>query len=356
MKTITLGSSALQVTPICLGTMTYGEQNTEAQAHEQLDYARLRGINFIDTAEMYPVQPKAQTQGLTELYIGTWLAKNPGERQNIILASKIAGASRGATWIRGGSAPSKTSIPLALDDSLKRLQTDVIDLYQIHWPSRNVPMFGTMYFDPAKEPAAADVPPSLHEMLEALSLQVKAGKIRAIGLSNETPWGVSEFTRLAAMHGLPKVVSVQNAYNLLNRHVENGLDETMYRENIGLLAYSPLAFGRLTGKYDKGGYDKEGKPVGRLTHFSANWSPRYMRPDTQRASVRYGLLAKAYGMTLTQLALAFCYQKSCVASTIIGATTVAQLKECIDAWDTQLTPEIMEQIDAIRWDCRDPAH
>jgi aryl-alcohol dehydrogenase-like predicted oxidoreductase len=355
MKTIQLGTSDLHVTPICLGTMTFGEQNSEADAHLQLDRALERGINFIDTAEMYPVPVKAQTQGQTERFMGTWFAKNPAKRAQVVLASKIAGLSRGATWIRGGSAPSKATISEAVDGSLKRLQTDVIDLYQIHWPSRNAPIFGSTQFDPSKEPAPADAPPSLHEMLEALAAEVKKGKIRAVGVSNETPWGVMEFCRLADLHGLPRVASVQNAYNLLNRSVENGLDEVMFRERIGLLAYSPLAFGRLTGKYDKGGFDKDGKPVGRLTIYPPTWSPRYMRPDVLRACTRYGLLAKAYGLTLTQLALAFCYQKSCVASTIIGATSIEQLDACIDAFDVTLKPEVFEQIDAIRWELRDPA-
>ncbi len=354
MKTVALGSSSLKVTSVCLGTMTWGEQNTEAQAHDQLDLAFERGINFIDTAEMYPVPVKADTQGRTERFIGTWLAKNPGKRQHIVLASKIAGLSRGATWIRGGSAPSKDTVHEAVSASLARLQTEVIDLYQIHWPSRNVPLFGGVYFDPSKEPKPEDAAPSLHEMLDALAAEVRAGRIRYIGLSNETPWGVMEFCRLAAQFGLPKVVSVQNAYNLLNRQVENGLDEVMFRENIGLLAYSPLAFGRLTGKYDKGGFDKDNKPVGRLTLFPPTWSPRYMRPESIKATARYQLLARAYGLTVTQLALAFCYQKPCVASTIIGATSLSQLNECIDAFDVALKPEVFEQIDAIRWDLRDP--
>jgi aryl-alcohol dehydrogenase-like predicted oxidoreductase len=237
---------------------------------------------------------------------------------------------------------------------LTRLQTDVIDLYQIHWPSRNVPIFGGLYFNPATEPAPEDAPPTLHEMLQALNDEVKAGRIRAVGLSNESPWGVMEFCRLADLHSLPRVASLQNAYNLLNRHVENGLDEILFRENVGLLAYSPLAFGRLTTKYDKGGFDKDGKPVGRLTKFPPTWSPRYMRPDVLRATARYKLLAQAHGMSLVQLALAFCYQKSCVASTIIGATSLAQLDECIDAYDTKISPELFEQIDAVRWDIRDP--
>jgi aryl-alcohol dehydrogenase-like predicted oxidoreductase len=184
---------------------------------------------------------------------------------------------------------------------------------------------------------------------------VKEGKIRYVGLSNETPWGVMEFTRLARQHGLPYVVSVQNAYNLLNRSVENGLDEVCFRENVGILAYSPLAFGRLTGKYDRGGFGKDGKPVGRLTHFPPSWSPRYMRPEVQIATRRYGQLAKAYGISLTHLALAFCLQKSCVTSTIIGCTSVEQLDDCLNAADVTLSKDIMDAIDAIRWDCRDPA-
>lgn len=351
MKTVRLGQSDLQVTTLCLGTMTFGEQNNEAEGHAQLDRALAAGLNFIDTAELYPVMARAQTYGNTERIIGSWLAKNPSHRNRVVLASKVAGPARGWDWIRGGGAPSKASVVEACEASLKRLQTATIDLYQIHWPSRNVPVFGGIYFDPAAE---RDVP-GVHELLEGMAQLVKEGKIRYVGLSNETPWGVMEFTRLARQHGLPYVASVQNGYNLLNRTVENGLDEVCFRENVAMLAYSPLAFGRLTGKYDRGGYSKDGKPVGRLTHFPPTWSPRYMRPEVQIATRRYGQLAKAYDMSLTHLALAFCLQKSCVTSTILGCTSVEQLDDCLKAADITLSKDIMEAIDAIRWDCRDPA-
>lgn len=351
MKKIQLGHSDLRVTPIGLGTMTFGEQNSEAEGHAQLDYALSRGVNFVDTAELYPVMTRAETYGDTERIIGSWLAKNPQARRQIVLASKVAGPARGSDWIRGGAPPDRRSVVQACDASLQRLRTDCIDLYQIHWPSRNVPMFGALYFDPAAERA---VPP-IRDVLEGMAELVKAGKIRHIGLSNETPWGVMEFARLAREHGLPRVTSLQNAYNLLNRHVENGLDETCFREQVGILAYSPLGFGRLTGKYDKGGYDKDGKPLGRLTHFPPTWSPRYGRPESVLATRRYLQIARAYGLSPTQLALAFCQHKSCIASTIVGATSVAQLAQCIDTAEVVLKPEILDAVDAVRWDMRDPA-
>jgi aryl-alcohol dehydrogenase-like predicted oxidoreductase len=351
MKHVQLGKSDLMVTPLCLGTMTFGEQNTEAEGHAQLDMALAHGINFIDTAELYPVMARAETYGSTERIIGTWLKKDGARRQKIVLASKVAGPARGWDWIRGGGAPNKASIVQACEDSLLRLQTSTIDLYQIHWPSRNVPVFGGLYFDPAAE---RDVP-GVHEMLEAMAQLVKDGKIRYVGLSNETPWGVMEFTRLAKLHGLPYVASLQNAYNLLNRSIENGLDEVCFREQVSITAYSPLAFGRLTGKYDRGGYTKDGKPVGRLTHFPPTWSPRYVRPEVVIATRRYGQLAKAYGLSLTHMALAFCLQKSCITSTIIGCTSTDQLVDCMAATDVTLSKELMDQIDAVRWDQRDPA-
>ncbi len=351
MKKVRLGQSDLQVTPICLGSMTFGEQNSEADGHAQLDHALSRGVNFIDTAEMYPVIARAQTYGDTERIIGRWLARNPGRRNDIVLASKVAGPARGMDWMRGGGAPSRQSVVQACNASLVRLQTDHIDLYQIHWPSRNTPLFGTIYFDPAAEREA----PSIQDVLEGMAELVQAGKIRYVGLSNETPWGVMEFVRQAQADGLPRVASVQNAYSLLNRHVENGLDEVCFRESVGILAYSPLGFGRLTGKYDTAGQGKDGKPVGRLTHFPATWSPRYMRPETILATRRYVRIARAYGFTPTQLALAFCRQKSCIASTIVGATSVEQLAQNIGALEVQLPADVMEAIDAVRWELRDPA-
>lgn len=347
-----LGGSELMVSDICLGTMTYGEQNTEADGHAQLDYAVSRGINFIDTAEMYPVQPSEKTFGSTEKIIGNWL-KQSGKRNDIVLASKVAGPSRGMGWIRGGAEDlTKADIISACEGSLKRLQTDVIDLYQIHWPNRNTPAFGALYFNPARDKKYTPI----EEQLEAMQTLVQQGKIRYLGLSNETPYGLGEFIRLAEKHGLPKPVSVQNAYNIINRHVENGLYEQLYRYDVGLLAYSPLAFGRLTMKYERGPkFGEASAPRGRLEVFPPTWSPRYMRPEVIEACEAYAALAKKNNMSATQLALAFCYQMSCVASTIIGATTLEQLKENIDAYDCQMSPELLEEIDAIRWKLRDPA-
>ena len=353
MKTIQLGQSDLQVTPICLGTMIFGEQVDEATAHAILDRSLERGVNFIDTAEMYAVPPRAETFNVTEIIIGNWLAKNPGARQKLMIASKVAGPARAMTWIRGGKADlSGADIVAACDGSLKRLQTEVIDLYQIHWPVRHVPAFGTMYFDPAKDGPGS----SIHVQLEALQALVKSGKVRAVGLSNETPYGVHEFVRLAEQHGLARVVTVQNCYNLLNRSVENALDETMHRLQVSLLAYSPLAFGLLTGKYDASGLTGPHAPVAaRLAKFESTRKQRWGRPDALAAARRYNALAREHGLTPTQLALAFCYTKWQVASTIIGVTSVAQLDENLDAWGTTLSPELLKKIDAIRWEIHDPA-
>ena len=249
MNKVFLGQSDLQVTPICLGTMTFGEQVNEADAHAILDRAVERGINFLDTAEMYAVPPRAETFGATETIIGRWLAQRPGLRQKLVLATKVAGPSRGMPWVRAGAGLTAADIFASCEASLRRLQTDVIDLYQIHWPERHVPMFGAMYYDPAKETSQTPI----REQLEALATLVRQGKVRHIGLSNETPYGVHEFVRLAEQHGLPRVATVQNAYCLLNRSVENGLDEPMHRLQVSLLPYSPLAFGLLTGKYDASG-------------------------------------------------------------------------------------------------------
>lgn len=353
MKKITLGQSDLQVTPICLGTMTFGEQVDEATAHAILDRSLERGVNFIDTAEMYSVPPRAETFNATEKIIGNWLVKNPAARQKLVLATKVAGPSRAMPWIRGGS-PDLTAadIVAACEGSLKRLKTDVIDLYQIHWPIRHVPAFGMMYYDPAKDSPGT----AIEVQLRALDQLVRAGKVRAVGLSNETPYGVHEFVRLAEQHGLARVATVQNAYCLINRTVENGLDETMHRLDVSLLAYSPLAFGLLTGKYDDSGLTGPGAPPqARITKFESTRKQRWGRPDALAAARRYNALAREHGMTPTQLALAFCYTKWQVASTIIGVTSVAQLDEDLDAWDTTLSPELLKQIDAIRWEIRDPA-
>lgn len=345
MQKIQLGCSDLMVTKICLGTMTFGEQNSENDAHSQLDHALSRGVNFIDTAEMYPVMGRAETQGLTEKYIGTWLKKS-GKRQDVILATKAAGPSRGFNWIRNGQTDlDGGNLRAAVETSLKRLQTDYIDLYQLHWPSRNVPIFGQIRFDPDKERQHVEI----EDTLAALADLVKAGKIRHIGVSNETAWGVAEFIKQAEMKGLPRIASIQNAYSLVNRSFETGLDEVCFRENVGLLAYSPLAFGQLSGKY----LDNP-KANGRLTIFPPNWSPRYLRPAVLEAVKRYVNLARSHGYSPAQLALAWCYRRWCVSSTIIGATTLHQLDENIDAFAIELPEDVLKQVDAIHSDITNP--
>ena len=352
MKTIPLGHSDLHVTPICLGTMTFGEQVAEADAHAILSRSLERGVNFIDTAEMYAVPARADTCGATETIIGRWFAKNPGARQKLVLATKVAGPSRGMPWIRQGAGMTAADIVASCEGSLRRLQTDVIDLYQIHWPERHVPAFGTKYYDPAKETAQTPI----HEQLQALAGLVKAGKVRHIGLSNETPYGVHEFVRLAEQHGLPRVATVQNPYCLINRSYENALDESCHRLGVSLLAYSPLGFGLLTGKYDASGIDGPDAPQGaRIASYASVRQQRWGRPEALAAARRYNALARAHGLTPAQLALAFCYTKWQVASTIIGVTSLAQLDDDLDAWGTTLSPELLAQIDAIRWELGDPA-
>jgi aryl-alcohol dehydrogenase-like predicted oxidoreductase len=347
--TVPLGSSALQVSPICLGTMTFGEQVAEPLAHTILDRSLARGVNFIDTAEMYAVPARADTCFATETIIGNWFRKTPGARERTVLATKVAGPSRGMPWIRGEtSGLTEAEIVSACENSLRRLQTDVIDLYQIHWPARNMPAFGQLSFDPTKDRPCA----SVHEQLEAMHKLVKAGKVRAIGLSNESPYGVHEFVRLAEQHGLPRVDTVQNPYCLINRSFENGLDETCHHLGVSLLAYSPLGFGLLTGKYDETGLVGE---AGRLALYESMRKQRWGRPDALIASRRYNALAREHGMTPTQMALAFCYTNWRVASTIIGVTSVEQLDQCLDAWGTTLSPELLLAIDEIRWEVRDPA-
>jgi len=346
MKSVPLGPGHLHVTPICLGTMTFGEQVTGSDAHHILDRSLERGVNFLDAAEMYSVPAKAETCGATETIIGHWLAKNPGARQKLVVATKVAGPARGMPWLRG--EVSKAGIIEACEGSLRRLQTDVIDLYQIHWPARNVPAFGALYFDPAKDRTA----PSVLEQLEALAALVKAGKVRAIGLSNETPYGVHEFVRLADQLGLPRVATVQNPYCLINRSYENGLDETCHRLGVSLLAYSPLGFGLLTGKYDDTGLVGD---AGRMALFELMRKQRWGRPEALDTARRYNALARDHGLMPSQLALAFCYTNWRVASTIIGVTSVAQLEQCLDAWGMTLSPEVLAEIDKIRWESRDPA-
>ncbi|MBB1630098.1 MULTISPECIES: aldo/keto reductase [Cupriavidus] len=351
METTRLGRSDLQVSRICLGTMTFGEQNTEAEGHSQLDYAVSRGINFIDTAEMYPVKPRAETYGSTERIVGTWLKRQ--QRERIVLATKVAGPAR-MPWIRNGGDLTPDSIRAAVDASLARLQTDYIDLYQIHWPARNAPIFGQKQFDPANERECA----SIQAQLEAMGELVRAGKIRYVGVSNETPWGVAEFVKQAELHGLPRIATIQNPYNLLNRSFEQGLDEACFRTDVSLLVYSPLAFGQLTGKYLGGDlahpvFDAQAK--GRLTRFPPDWSPRYLRPESLAAAARYVTLAREHGLSPATLALAWSYSRWFAASTIIGATSLEQLRENIDAWQTPLPEAVTAAIARIHAEIHNPA-
>jgi len=352
MQRIPLGRSELRVSPICLGTMTFGEVQVDAAAaHRLLDHALERGLNFIDTAEMYPVPASEARYGVTESLIGDWLKKRPDVRSRIVLATKAAGPVRGYQWLRNGSADvTADDIVASCDASLKRLNTEVIDLYQLHWPTRAVPMFGGLYYTPKDEAGLT----SIEGQLRGLQRLVEAGKVRHVGLSNETPWGVGEFLRLADAQGLPRIASVQNAYSLLNRSVDNGLDEVLHREQVSLLAYSPLGFGLLSGKYDSAGFDDPANR-GRLAVFEGMRKQRHGRAEALAAARQYNALAREHDLGPAQLALAYCYRNWRVASTIIGVTTIEQLDENIDAWEIELEPEVLEAIDRIRWQHRDPA-
>ena len=350
MSPVRLGRSDLMVSPICLGTMTFGEQVSERDAFAIMDRALERGVTFWDTAEMYAVPARQETYGATESIIGRWLAARPSARAQITLASKVAGPSRGMPWIREGKGMTAEDIAASCEGSLRRLGVDVIDLYQIHWPERHAPAFGNLYYDPSKETAQT----SIHEQLQALAKLVQQGKVRYIGLSNETPYGVHEFVRLAEQYGLPRVVSVQNPYCLINRSWENGMDESCHRLDVGLLAYSPLAVGLLTGKYDASGISGPDAPQGTRLSYPSVQKQRWGRTEALDAARWYNQLAREHGMTPTQMALAFCYQNWRVASTIIGVTSVVHLDEAVDAWGLQLTPELLEKIDALRWQYRDP--
>lgn len=339
-----LGGSDLRVSKVCLGTMTFGEQNTDAEAHAQLDYALASGVNFIDTAEMYPVPARAPTCGATERIVGDWLRRQA--RDKVIVATKVAGPARGLRWIRNGPpALDESNIRAALEGSLKRLQTDYIDLYQVHWPERNVPLFGEWEFDPGAERRCTPV----YEQLEVLAACVRAGKVRYVGLSNETPWGVMAFLAAARAHDLPAIVSVQNNYHLMNRTFEYGMAEVCERENVGLLAYSPLAFGLLTGKY----LHHPDAP-GRLTQFPG-FGQRYDKPGVTAALAAYIALAHEVGISPATLALAWVYNRDCVASTIIGATTLAQLQENVAAADSLVTDAMRDAINQIHLRHGNPA-
>lgn len=331
--------------------MTFGEQVDEAGSHAILDHAVARGLNFIDTAEMYPVPARADSFAETERLIGRWLKGRPGMRERLVIATKVSGPSRGYDWIRNGAQDlSAADIVAACEDSLRRLQIETIDLYQIHWPLRHVPMFGGLFYEPEKNREVS----AIAVQLEALDRLVRAGKVCEIGLSNETAYGVCEFVHQAERLGLPRIVSVQNPYALVNRVLENGLDEAMHRHDVSLLAYSPLGFGSLTGKYDALGLDDPAKP-GRLAIFEGMRKQRWARPETLAAARRYNALARAHGMSASRMALAWCYGRWQTASTIIGVTSIAQLDENLDAWGTRLAPELLAEIDRIRWEIRDPA-
>jgi len=338
-----LGDSDLTVSALCLGTMTFGEQNSEADAHRQLDYAVSRGVNFIDTAEMYPVPPRAQTQGYTEAYVGSWL-KNQ-QRDKLIVATKIAGPSRGFDWIRGAPRIQRQHLEAALADSLMRLHTDYVDLYQIHWPDRYVPMFGATHYDILKEHEATPIA----EQLAALADLVQAGKVRHIGLSNETPWGVSQFVQTAEKLGLPKIVSIQNAYSLLNRSFEAGLAEVCRHTDVGLLAYSPLAFGCLSGKYLD-----DPQADGRITRFPG-FGQRYQKPNVSVAVAEYLRIAREAGLDPAQMALAYARTRWFTTSTIVGATTLVQLKSNLDSAELTLSVDVLEKIDAVHAKYPNPA-
>lgn len=339
-----LGRSDLKVSALCLGSMTWGEQNSEAEGFAQIDRAKACGINFLDTAEMYPVPPRRDTYGATERIIGNYF-KARGDRADWVLASKVAGPGNGIDYIRGGQLKhNRQHIVAALDDSLKRLQTDWIDLYQLHWPERSTNFFGQLGYRHQEQ----DFTP-LQETLEVLGEQVKAGKIRHIGLSNETAWGTMKYLQLADQLGLPRAVSIQNPYNLLNRSFEVGLAEVAMREQCGLLAYSPLAFGMLSGKYENGA-----RPANaRITLFSR--FARYTNPQAIAACSRYVTLAREHGLDPAQMALAFVTRQPFVTSNIIGATSLEQLESNLGSLSLELSDELLDAIEAIHREQPNPA-
>lgn len=340
-----LGKTSLHVSALCLGTMTWGEQNTTEEAFAQLDMASEAGVNFLDTAEMYPVPPKAETYTRTEQIIGEYFNQR-GNRDKWIVASKIAGPGNGIDYIRGGQPKfNRQQLINAVDGSLQRLQTDYIDLYQLHWPERKTNFFGQLGY----RHQAEDQSTPIEETLEALNELVQAGKIRHIGLSNETPWGLHRFLQLAENHQWPRCASIQNPYNLLNRSFEVGLAEMAIREQCGLLAYSPLAFGALTGKYENGQQPEQG----RLTRFSR--FTRYTNPQARRACSAYIQLAQEHGLNPAQMALAFVTQQPFVTSNIIGATSLEQLRCNLDSTELTLSTELLEAIEAIHTQQPNPA-
>ena len=345
MKFKKLGNTDLEVSLICLGTMTWGEQNNQVEAFEQMDYAIGQGINFFDTAEMYAVPSTEETFGKTETIIGNWF-KERSNRKKVILATKVSGP--GLPWIRGGGLQyTKENISAALEGSLKRLQTDYIDLYQLHWPERDTNYFGKLGYKHQDKEKEWN---SIKSILNVLKQFVDQGKVRYIGLSNESAWGLSKFLELSKLQDLPRVMSVQNPYNLLNRTYEVGLAEISIREQSGLLAYSPLASGVLTGKYRN---DK--KPKGSRLQLFGDYFPRYFKKLSLLAVEEYFKVAKKYNISLAKLSLAFVNKQPFLTSNIIGATTMKQLKEDIESINIELSNEIIEEINIVHRNTPNPA-
>jgi len=345
MKRRTLPGTELEVSEVCLGTMTWGDQNSEAEAHEQLDLAVARGVNFIDTAEMYPVPPKSETQGRTEAYLGRWLAKHG--REGLVIASKVAGPGR-RDWIRGGRTDlTRENIAEAVGKSLERLAIDWIDLFQIHWPQRNVPMFGSTEFDPSMEREGG---PSMREQVEGMAAMIEAGKVRHWGVSNETAWGLCEFRRLARELGVPGPVTVQNTCSLVSRGADTEIAEVLFRERMSLLAYSPLAGGILTGKYSGGA-----KPAGARYTLFETVGGRWRKPIVHEAADAYVALARRRGLTPVQLALGYVRSRWYVGATIVGATSPAQLDEDIAGAQVVLDAPTLEEIAALQVRYPNPA-
>jgi aryl-alcohol dehydrogenase-like predicted oxidoreductase len=334
-----LGRTGIKVSAIGLGTMTFGEQNTEAEGHEQLDYAIDQGVTLLDTAEMYSVPPRAETYGSTERIIGSWL-KRSGKRNKVVIATKVAGpaAGLGITHVRGGdNTLNRANILAAVETSLQRLQTDYIDLYQLHWPSRGTNYFGRLGYQHVEH----ESPVPIEETLDALSELVRAGKVRHIGLSNETPWGMHRFLQLSEGGGRERIVSIQNPYSLLNRSFEVGLAEMSIRENVGLLAYSPLAFGVLSGKFLNGAMPPESR-IARWSRFA-----RYTNEQAVRATAMYAEVARKHGLDFAQMSLAFVTQQRFLASTLIGATTMQQLKVNLGSASLRLNQDVLQEINAV---------
>ena len=340
-----LGNTDLSVSKICLGTMTFGEQNSESDAHDQMDYAFEQGINFFDTAEIYAIPPKKETYGLTEQYVGSWL-KARSLRNKIVLATKIVGPGSHLTWVRPRLNFDPSSIRQALEGSLNRLQTDYIDLYQLHWPERKTNFFGKLgYHHDSTDPWVDN----FQEILQCFQELIQEGKIRHVGLSNETPWGVMRVLHLAEKHDLPRIVSIQNPYNLLNRSYEVGLAEISMREQLGLLAYSPMAFGLLSGKY----HDHLDQSRDRLNQFEA--MSRYSSTESWDATTEYLAIAKKYGLSLAKLSLAYVNTRPFLTSNIIGATTLEQLKENIESTQVHLSKEMIRDIEDVHKKFSNPA-